>query len=90
MYVNSGGAGAGDCEGAAALEPNCANDQPVAKLLRDTLERLLLEYEVSEAVNRSLSGVWFGLGTHRWTIVVHCTIVSVYVSRLHVSPIRFE
>lgn len=49
MYVNSGGAGAGDCEGPAAMEPNCANDQPVAKLLRDTLERLLLEYEVSQS-----------------------------------------
>eukprot|EP00903_Cladosiphon_okamuranus_P008291 g7978.t1 len=50
MYVNSGGAGAGDCEGPAAMEPNCANDQPVAKLMRDTLERLLLEYEVDLAV----------------------------------------
>lgn len=51
MYVNSGGAGAGDCEGPAAMEPNCANDQPVAKLLRDTLERLLLEYEVGQSVD---------------------------------------
>lgn len=50
MYVNSGGAGAGDCEGAAALEPNCANDQPVAKLLRSSLERLLIKYEVSEPI----------------------------------------
>eukprot|EP00752_Nemacystus_decipiens_P007459 g6665.t1 len=50
MYVNSGGPGAGDCEGPAAMEPNCANDQPVAKLLRDNLERLLLEYEVNLAV----------------------------------------
>jgi len=52
MYVNSGGAGAGDCEGAAALEPHCANDQPVAKLLRDSLERLLIKYEVSESIQR--------------------------------------
>lgn len=56
MYVNSGGAGAGDCEGSAALEPNCANDQPVAKLLRDNLERLLIKYQVSEAIPRSLFG----------------------------------
>lgn len=46
MYVNSGGAGAGECEGSAALEPHCANDQPVAKALRSSLEPLLVEHEV--------------------------------------------
>ncbi|CAM9341268.1 unnamed protein product [Ectocarpus sp. 12 AP-2014] len=50
MYVNSGGAGAGECEGAAALEPNCANDQPVARSLRSALEPLLLEHQVDLAV----------------------------------------
>lgn len=47
MYVNSGGAGAGDCEGAAAAEEHCANDQPVAKLLRSSLEPLLIKHQVS-------------------------------------------
>lgn len=46
MYVNSGGAGAGECEGTAALEPNCANDQPVARSLRASLEPLLMEHKV--------------------------------------------
>ncbi|CAM9187858.1 unnamed protein product [Ectocarpus fasciculatus] len=50
MYVNSGGAGAGECEGAAALEPNCANDQPVARSLRAALEPLLIEHQVDLAV----------------------------------------
>ncbi|CAM9414414.1 unnamed protein product [Laminaria digitata] len=50
MYVSSGGEGAGDCEGAAALEEHCANDQPVAKLLRDSFEPLLIEHEVDLGV----------------------------------------
>lgn len=46
MYVNSGGPGASDCEGSSAEEEHCANDQPVARLLRSSLEPLLIRYQV--------------------------------------------
>lgn len=46
MYVNSGGEGAADCQGAAAEEEHCSNDQPVAKLLRESFEALFMEHEV--------------------------------------------
>lgn len=46
MYVNSGGPGASDCEGSSAEEEHCSNDQPVARLLRSSLEPLLLRYQV--------------------------------------------
>ena len=46
MYVNSGGEGAGDCQGAAAEEEHCSNDQPVAKSLRESFEPLLIEHQV--------------------------------------------
>ncbi|CAM9954384.1 unnamed protein product [Hapterophycus canaliculatus] len=50
MYVNSGGPGAGECEDAAALEPHCANDQPVSKALRSALEPLLVDHQVDLAL----------------------------------------
>lgn len=61
MYVSSAGAGAGDCEGEAALEPNCGNDQPVAKLLRSSLEPLLIKHQVRRwAFGLLLLHLWFG------------------------------
>lgn len=64
MYVNSGGAGAGACEGAAAEEEHCANDQPVSALLRSSLEPLMVEHQVGVVVTfDGLSrGWWMGLG----------------------------
>lgn len=64
MYVNSDGPGAGDCEGDAALEPNCGNDQPVAELLRSSLEPLLIDHQVRSSVGALTVGRaqdWFTL-----------------------------
>lgn len=51
MYVNSGGAGAGDCKGAAAEEEHCSNMQPVAKLLRESFELLFIEHQVCDSMS---------------------------------------
>lgn len=51
MYVNSGGAGTGSCDGDEDEDlgrtENCANDQPVASLLRYSLENVLVENKVN-------------------------------------------
>lgn len=76
MYVNSGGAGAGDCEGAAAEEEHCANDQPVSALLRASLEHLLVEHQVGMFgmfywlfCGRGWAVAWLVIG---WLLVGDC------------------
>lgn len=69
MYVNSGGEGAGACEGAAAEEEHCANDQPVSALLRSSLEPLMIEHQVGMVV-MMIDGCLVGGGLGLWLMLV--------------------